>query len=203
MRNFSVLFACPSFDNLAETWMSSQEALFHCSCTIPFSSTRPPPSEPPLALFQHHSLSNLLFCEECDAIRCDSCSSNEVACYYCPNCLFEVPSASVRGEKNRFVALSPYLLNLNVELITTPCRCARNCFQCPQCVHTLSVVASDPDSSLPLNTAGASVGEPPYFLTCTFCGWNSKEVGIKFEKPTGLARELRNCFFNLVQSPEN
>lgn len=73
----------------------------------------------------------------------------------------------------------------------SPHRCARNCFQCPQCVHTLSVVASDPDPSIPLNTAAASVGEPPYFLTCTFCGWNSKEVGITFEKPTGLARELR------------
>ncbi|GAA5959858.1 hypothetical protein JCM3765_000622 [Sporobolomyces pararoseus] len=152
--------------------MSSQEALFHCSCTSPFSPTRPPPSEPPLALFQHHSLSNLLFCEECDAIRCDSCASNEVACYYCPNCLFEVPSASVRGEKNR---------------------CARNCFQCPQCVHTLSVVASDPDPSLPLNTAAASVGEPPYFLSCTFCGWDSKQVGITFEKPTGLALQLQKA----------
>ncbi|GAA5915649.1 uncharacterized protein JCM6883_000705 [Sporobolomyces salmoneus] len=152
--------------------MSSQEALFHCSCTLPFSPTRPPPSEPPLALFQHHSLSNLLFCEECDAIRCDTCASNEVACYYCPNCLFEVPSASVRGEKNR---------------------CARNCFQCPQCVHVLSVVASDPDPSIPLNTAAASVGVPPYFLSCTFCGWDSKEVGITFEKPTGLALQLQKA----------
>ncbi|GAA5878959.1 hypothetical protein JCM16303_007244 [Sporobolomyces ruberrimus] len=152
--------------------MSSQEALFHCSCTAPFSASRPPPSEPPLALFQHHSLSTLLFCEECDAIRCDSCASNEVACYYCPNCLFEVPSASVRSEKNR---------------------CARNCFQCPQCVHTLSVVASDPDPSLPPGTAAASVGVPPYLLSCTFCGWNSKQVGIAFEKPTGLALQLQKA----------
>ncbi|GAA5860096.1 hypothetical protein JCM1840_001882 [Sporobolomyces johnsonii] len=150
--------------------MATQEALFHCSCTAPFSPTRPPPSDPPLAFFQHHSLSNLLFCEECDAIRCDVCVSCEIACYFCPNCLFEVPSASVRGEKNR---------------------CARNCFQCPQCTHTLSVVASDPDPSLPPNTAAASVGEPPYFLTCTFCGWDSKEVGITFEKPTGLALQLQ------------
>lgn len=82
--------------------MSSQEVLFHCSCTAAFCATRPPPSDPPLALFQHHALSTLLFCEECDAIRCDACASNEVACYYCPNCLFEVPSASVRGEKNRY-----------------------------------------------------------------------------------------------------
>jgi dynactin-4 len=85
----------------------SHEALFHCSCTSPFSQTRPPPSHDPLASFQHHSLSDLLFCEDCDAIRCDSCASVEIACYFCPNCLFEVPSASVRGEKNRCVLLFP------------------------------------------------------------------------------------------------
>lgn len=84
--------------------MSSHEALIHCSCTAPFSVSRPPPSDPPLALFQHHSLSDLLFCEDCDAVRCNSCAACEVACYYCPNCLFEVPSASVRGEKNRCVS---------------------------------------------------------------------------------------------------
>ncbi|GAA5928338.1 uncharacterized protein JCM15063_003854 [Sporobolomyces koalae] len=152
--------------------MSSQEALIHCPCTAAFNPTRPPPADPPLALFQHHSLSSLLFCEECDAIRCDSCASNEVACYYCPNCLFEVPSASVRGEKNR---------------------CARNCFQCPQCVHTLAVVASDPDATLPPNSTAASVGVPPYLLACTFCGWDSKQVGISFEKPTGLALQLQKA----------
>ncbi|GAA5983198.1 hypothetical protein JCM11641_006845 [Rhodosporidiobolus odoratus] len=152
--------------------MTSHEALFHCSCTSPFRETVPPPSRAPLAELQHHSLSDLLFCEDCDAIRCDSCAACEIACYFCPNCLFEVPSASVRGEKNR---------------------CARNCFQCPQCDHTLSVVASDPDPNIPLNTAAASVGDPPYFLTCNFCRWDSKEVGITFEKPTGLALQLQKA----------
>ena len=67
-------------------------------------------------------------------------------------------------------------------------RCARNCFQCPQCCHTLSVVASDPDPSLPLTAPAASAGEAPFYLSCSFCRWDSKEVGITFEKPTGLAR---------------
>ncbi|GAA5857502.1 hypothetical protein JCM8547_009305 [Rhodosporidiobolus lusitaniae] len=150
--------------------MTSHEALFHCSCTSAFSQTRPPPAHDPLASFQHHALSDLLFCEDCDAIRCESCASVEIACYFCPNCLFEVPSASVRGEKNR---------------------CARNCFQCPQCDYTLSTVATDPDPSIPLNTAAASVGDPPYFLTCNFCRWDSKAVGITFDKSTGLAAQLQ------------
>ncbi|SCV67629.1 BQ2448_5240 [Microbotryum intermedium] len=150
--------------------MSSDRVLFHCPCCEPISVKRPPPSEPPLSTFKHHELSSLLFCEECDAIRCSTCVAFEIACWYCPTCLFEVPSASVRGEKNR---------------------CARNCFQCPQCSHSLSVVPSDPDPSHPPTSAAASIGEAPYFLSCTVCRWDSKSVGIVFDKPTGLAQQLQ------------
>ncbi|OBZ68700.1 Dynactin subunit 4 [Grifola frondosa] len=113
------------------------------------------------------------FCEECDAVRCNRCVLIEVSGYYCPNCLFEVPSASVRAEKNR---------------------CARNCFLCPNCRNTLTVVPSDPSenndsrmSSIVSNT----LGEPPFFLYCNHCRWDSAEVGITFEKPTGLAAQLQ------------
>ncbi|EPQ51097.1 hypothetical protein GLOTRDRAFT_112556 [Gloeophyllum trabeum ATCC 11539] len=99
----------------------------------------------------------------------------EVSGYYCPNCLFEVPSASVRAEKNR---------------------CARNCFLCPNCRNTLSVVPSDPPDTgdarmhtIPIPTN--AVGEPPFFLYCNHCRWDSAEVGITFEKPTGLAAQLQ------------
>lgn len=173
--------------------MAVQEALFHCTCTQPFSRTRPPPAEAPLAQYEHHALSDLLFCEDCDAIRCNQCAACEVACYYCPNCLFEVPSASVRGEKNRSVPRPLRLERRTEDKQADPQtlhRCARNCFQCPQCDHSLSVVASDPDPSIPLSSAAASVGEPPYLLSCNFCGWDSKQVGMTFEKPTGLAREF-------------
>ena len=53
--------------------------------------------------YSFHPLHTLYFCEECDAVRCNRCVSVEVSGYYCPNCLFEVPSASVRAEKNRCV----------------------------------------------------------------------------------------------------
>ncbi|CAH7686139.1 dynactin p62 family-domain-containing protein [Phakopsora pachyrhizi] len=123
----------------------------------------------------HHPLSSLLFCEECDAIRCDQCVNCELNCYYCPNCLFEVPSANIRAQKNR---------------------CGRNCFVCPLCQNTLSAVATDPPSSSyqdDYRTPQASIGEPPYFLACTFCRWDSKQVGISFEKPTFLAQQLQQA----------
>lgn len=64
---------------------------------------------------------------------------------------------------------------------------------CPNCRNTLSVVPSDPPESgdgrlaVPIST----VGEPPFFLYCNHCRWDSAEVGITFEKPTGLAAQLQ------------
>ncbi|PBK75124.1 dynactin p62 [Armillaria solidipes] len=145
--------------------------LYHCRCLSNPSSSPPPPH---LASSSHsfHPLHSLFFCEECDAVRCNRCVSVEVSGYYCPNCLFEVPSASVRAEKNR---------------------CARNCFMCPNCRNTLSVVSSDPpdpgDGRLSITMS--TVGEPPFFLFCNHCRWDSAEVGITFEKPTGLAAQLQ------------
>ncbi|KAJ8653638.1 hypothetical protein O0I10_010675 [Lichtheimia ornata] len=112
-----------------------------------------------------YPLSRLYFCEDCHQIRCPSCVQDEIMSYYCPNCLFEVPTASVKSEKNR---------------------CARNCFQCPICQNTLSVVAAqEPTPSSTPATAG------PYFLFCNVCRWNSKEVNMTFEKPTSLALQLQ------------
>ncbi|KAF9444330.1 dynactin p62 [Macrolepiota fuliginosa MF-IS2] len=143
---------------------------YHCPCLS--TSPVPPPPHLPSSLHHFHPLHNLFFCEECDAVRCNRCVAVEVSTYYCPNCLFEVPSASVRAEKNR---------------------CARNCFSCPNCRNTLSVVSSDPPetgdgrSTAPLNSSG----EPPFFLYCNHCRWDSAEIGITFEKPTGLAAQLQ------------
>src|ERR1700722_19693750 len=72
---------------------------YHCPCLS--ASPVPPPPHLPSSSHSFHLLHNLFFCEECDAVRCNRCVSVEVSGYYCPNCLFEVPSASVRAEKNR------------------------------------------------------------------------------------------------------
>lgn len=64
---------------------------------------------------------------------------------------------------------------------------------CPNCRNTLSVVPSDPAETndgrltVPIST----VGESPFFLYCNHCRWDSAEVGITFEKPTGLAAQLQ------------
>lgn len=165
---------------------------YHCPCLS--TDPVPPPPNAPSSSYGFHPLHELFFCEECDAVRCNRCVSVEVSGYYCPNCLFEVPSASVRAEKNRcaYSNQKPLLLRerRGRTFFFLPCRCARNCFLCPNCRNTLSVVPSDPadvDDGRSLGANLSAVGEPPFFLYCSFCRWDSAEVDITFEKPTGLA----------------
>ncbi|KAI9494457.1 dynactin p62 family-domain-containing protein [Zychaea mexicana] len=76
-------------------------------------------------------------------------------------------------------------------------RCARNCFQCPICQNTLSVVAAQ--EATPSSTP-ASAG--PYFLSCNVCRWNSKEIDMTFEKPTSLALQLQKTEETLPDAKE-
>ncbi|KAH8554823.1 dynactin p62 family-domain-containing protein [Umbelopsis sp. PMI_123] len=134
---------------------------------VPFATSSATDSD-----FSLFPLSRLYFCEDCHQIRCPSCVQDEVISYYCPNCLFEVPTASVKSEKNR---------------------CARNCFQCPICQNTLTAVAN-PDIPPRDPAASEDVTKPavnPYHLFCGVCRWDSQEVGITFEKPTSLAMQLQ------------
>ncbi|KAI8350078.1 dynactin p62 family-domain-containing protein [Mortierella sp. GBAus27b] len=113
------------------------------------------------------SLSRLYFCDSCDEIRCPKCTQDEIVCYYCPNCLFDVPTASVKMEKHK---------------------CSRNCFECPLCQNTLSVVSEDPDAGQ-YTTGAAPTGL--YYLNCNMCLWNSLSIGMTFQKPTGLAAQFQ------------
>ncbi|KAI9015173.1 dynactin p62 family-domain-containing protein [Gaertneriomyces semiglobifer] len=119
-------------------------------------------------------ISRMYFCDHCRRICCPCCTKEEVACYFCPNCLFEVPSASVKAEKNR---------------------CGRNCFECPVCENTLQVV-----SAVEASTSASDVGEFEgrrssvgnlHYLSCGACQWTSMEIGLQFERPTGLATQLQ------------
>ncbi|KAF9971940.1 hypothetical protein BGZ73_005011 [Actinomortierella ambigua] len=115
-------------------------------------------------------LSRLYFCDTCEEIRCPKCVQDEIVCYYCPNCLFDVPTASVKAEKHK---------------------CSRNCFECPICQSTLSVVADDPVSNLPPPTARTGSGSAQFHLTCNTCYWNSQEIGLVFDRPNGLAEHVQ------------
>jgi hypothetical protein len=56
----------------------------------------------PRSNYSLYPLDHLLYCEDCQQIRCPRCVTEETVTYYCPNCLFEVPSSNLRSEGNRY-----------------------------------------------------------------------------------------------------
>lgn len=109
-----------------------------------------------------YPLDHLLYCEDCQQIRCPRCIIEETLNWYCPNCLFEVPSSVVKSDGNR---------------------CTRNCFSCPVCISTLTVnVLENPDA--PPGVADRHI------LACPYCHWSTIETGIEFEKHTGVYAQI-------------
>ena len=47
----------------------------------------------PRANYQLYPLEHLLYCEDCQHVRCPRCVLEETLNWYCPSCLFEVPSS--------------------------------------------------------------------------------------------------------------
>ncbi|KAI1003411.1 hypothetical protein K3495_g4794 [Podosphaera aphanis] len=121
----------------------------------------------PRSNFTLYPVEHLLYCEDCQQIRCPRCVLDEIVTWYCPNCLFEVPSSTVKSEGNR---------------------CTRSCFQCPICTAPLAVSSLEPLAE----GLGAKLASPsgPYILNCTYCRWTTQEIGIYFEKPNGIFAQL-------------
>ncbi|RYP03893.1 hypothetical protein DL764_004809 [Monosporascus ibericus] len=126
----------------------------------------------PRSNYSLYPLEYLLYCDVCHQIRCPRCVFEEIVNVYCPNCLFEVASSSLKTEGNR---------------------CTRSCFQCPICIGPLAVQAfeSAPEPALlSADSANAALPSGPWILACSYCNWNSAEIGVKFDKPQGISAQL-------------
>ena len=55
----------------------------------------------PRAKHAVYPLDELLFCNDCQEVRCPRCSHEEALAYYCPNCLWETSIMVVKNETNR------------------------------------------------------------------------------------------------------
>ncbi|KAK6335632.1 hypothetical protein TWF696_002400 [Orbilia brochopaga] len=121
----------------------------------------------PRAAFSLFPIENLLYCEDCHQIRCPRCVQDEIVCWYCPSCLFEVPSSTVKSDGNR---------------------CTRNCYLCPICTALLVVM---PVTHSPAGTASDTpIG--PFNLFCSHCHWTTSDLQppIQLEKPTSISAQL-------------
>ncbi|ORX79756.1 hypothetical protein BCR32DRAFT_294258 [Anaeromyces robustus] len=123
--------------------------------------------------FNHYrlkSIYNLYFCPSCCEIHCPDCVKNDFLCFYCPNCLFDVPQASVVSEQNR---------------------CIRNCFECPVCFNVLTVVSQKDVLPTSASTSSITDEQNSYYLACNVCQWKSLEIDLSFDKSTGLYLQLQ------------
>ena len=55
----------------------------------------------PRVNFALYPLEHLLYCEDCQQIRCPRCTVEEIVCWFCPSCLFETPTSMVKSEGGR------------------------------------------------------------------------------------------------------
>ncbi|KAI0405382.1 dynactin p62 family-domain-containing protein [Xylaria palmicola] len=128
-----------------------------------------------------YPLEYLLHCDVCHQIRCPRCVTEEIVTIYCPSCLFEVGSSSLKTEGNR---------------------CTRSCFQCPICIGPLAVQAAESPTEPALLSADSTAPTPagPWVLTCSYCQWSSSEIGVKFDKPQGIFSQLQRIRYGEEQS---
>jgi dynactin-4 len=146
----------------------------------------------PRANFSLYPLEHLLYCTECHQIRCARCTIEEVVCWYCPSCLFEVASSTVRSEGNRYIMVHIHYQIKNERWLTIVFRCNRSCYNCPICTSFLSVNLLDSSTE---DTPVGEVPSGPFILSCSYCHWTSLDIGIKFEKAnniTGQLQRIRN-----------
>ena len=92
----SILIACPCSDNVGQRSARSRASEIDIEEDGKTFDPRAPRSA-----FSLFPLENLLFCEDCNQVRCPRCVQDEIVCYFCPSCLFEVPSSTVKSEGNR------------------------------------------------------------------------------------------------------
>ncbi|KAK7521168.1 dynactin-like protein Arp1 p62 subunit RO2 [Phyllosticta citriasiana] len=119
-----------------------------------------------------YPLENLLYCEDCHQIRCPRCVNEEVITWFCPSCLFEVPSSNIKSDGNR---------------------CMRSCFNCPVCTSPMIVNSLDSENERHARIGAdgeSAASQGPFYLACPYCQWTSLEVGLEFEKPQSISGQL-------------
>ncbi|ORY63382.1 dynactin p62 family protein [Pseudomassariella vexata] len=165
---------CPCVDSVPGS-RSPDGASTPTSHSSPEDDERDFDPRSPRSNYSLYPIEYMLYCEDCHTVRCERCVTEEVVTLYCPSCLFEVGNSSVKTEGNR---------------------CTRSCFQCPICIGPLSVQslestpAAPEPSLLSADHATATGPAGPWILCCSYCNWNSSEIGVKFDKPQGIFAQL-------------
>ncbi|XP_018565105.1 dynactin subunit 4 [Anoplophora glabripennis] len=121
-------------------------------------------------------ISHLYFCRYCSQLRCSFCVCHEVDSNFCGKCSENIPSSEARVKKNR----------------------CGNCYICPSCQQELSTRIASKGPVNPEDTK--STPKKMYYLSCQFCRWSSRDVGIPDQTTvTGGWPERENVHVNRLQ----
>ncbi|XP_044263145.1 dynactin subunit 4 [Tribolium madens] len=121
-------------------------------------------------------ISLLYFCRYCCELRCGFCVCHEVDSHFCGKCCENLPSSEARLKKNR----------------------CGNCYICPFCQQELSTRIGSKGPSNPEDPK--STPKKMYYLSCLYCRWSSRDVGIPDQgAATGAWPERENVHANRLQ----
>ncbi|KAI9822035.1 MAG: hypothetical protein M1832_003207 [Thelocarpon impressellum] len=155
-------FSCPCVDTSAPASRGHGEGHAASAEDAEKDDERTFDPRAPRSNYSLYPLEHLLYCEDCHQIRCPRCVLDEIVCWFCPSCLFEVASSTVKSDGNR---------------------CTRSCYQCPVCTSPLMVNAMG-------SSEDGATQEGPYILGCPYCDWSSLDVGMNFHKPNNITGQL-------------
>jgi len=94
-------YACPCSDLTSIVPSSTSKRNSSIQSTVNTVEDRTFNPHDPRANYSLYPLDHLFYCDECHGIRCPKCCNEEIISWYCPSCLFEVPSSAVKGDGNR------------------------------------------------------------------------------------------------------
>lgn len=94
---------CPCFDATSQARLPD-DASSPTSEEIPDDDDNTFDPRSARSKYSLYPIEYLLYCVDCNQIRCPRCVSEELVTIYCPSCLFEVGSSSVKTEGNRYVS---------------------------------------------------------------------------------------------------
>ncbi|OWB62120.1 hypothetical protein B5S29_g3037 [[Candida] boidinii] len=168
-----VLYFCPCNESNLQESMAKEPNLIRCLDSLTSGLV-------PLTIYDEdlqHDLEALLFCSNCQEVRCSRCTRRKFMIKYCPRCLVKTNSIEQTD-------------------------CQKNCFTCPTCSNYLEISSkthySDEESS-PENEGKKSIKGKSFIFNCSWCKYEY-DTGL-ISRPQPLNRIIgqqkkENCFVN-------
>jgi dynactin-4 len=107
----------------------------------------------------------------------------------CPAARSEVNTTGKDGE----TAQANTLRDHQELVLTSPTRCARNCYNCPSCTSPLHVTLVEKKDADLLKPDDGATSDDSYLLFCQYCDWTTLDIGLQFSRPTKITEQINKA----------